>query len=60
MNNAQREFLTLSFSNEGLDRGAKEETFEPWDLTLRVAGTQTVEPCISSNESSHGDGCLYS
>lgn len=34
MNNAQREFLTLSFSNEGLDRGAKEETFEPWDLTI--------------------------
>lgn len=34
MNNAEREFLTLSFSNEGLDRGAKEETFEPWDLTI--------------------------
>lgn len=34
MNNAQREFCTLSFSNEGLDRGAKEETFEPWDLTI--------------------------
>lgn len=34
MTNAQRENLTLSFSNDGLDRGAKEETFEPWDLTI--------------------------
>lgn len=34
MTNAEREFRTLSFSNEGLDRGAKEETFEPWDLTI--------------------------
>lgn len=34
MTNVEREFLTLSFSNEGLDRGAKQETFEPWDLTV--------------------------
>ncbi len=34
MTNREREILTLSFSNEGLDRGAKEETMEPWDLTI--------------------------
>lgn len=34
MNNALREYLTLSFSNEGLDRGAVEEVFYPWDLTI--------------------------
>lgn len=34
MTNTEREFKTLSFSNEGLDRGAVEETFEPWDLTI--------------------------
>lgn len=34
MTNKEREFRTLSFSNEGLDRGAKQETFEPWDLTV--------------------------
>lgn len=30
----EREYKTLCFSNEGLDRGAKEETMEPWDLTV--------------------------
>lgn len=34
MTNAQREYITLTFSNEGLDRGAKQETFEPWDMTV--------------------------
>ncbi|MGI6007479.1 MAG: uroporphyrinogen decarboxylase family protein [Ruminococcus sp.] len=34
MTNKEREFRTLSFSNEGLDRGAHQETFEPWDLTV--------------------------
>ncbi len=30
----EREYKTLCFTNEGLDRGAKEETMEPWDLTV--------------------------
>ena len=34
MTKKERELLTLSFSNEGLDRGAKEETMEPWDISL--------------------------
>ncbi|MDD2534499.1 MAG: uroporphyrinogen decarboxylase family protein [Eubacteriales bacterium] len=34
MTNQDRETRTLSFSNMGLDRGAVEETFEPWDQTV--------------------------
>jgi hypothetical protein len=34
MTNQDRETRTLSFSNQGLDRGAVEETFEPWDQTV--------------------------
>ncbi|MFP3043730.1 hypothetical protein LQZ19_18115 [Treponema primitia] len=34
MNFSEREDKTLSFSNIGLDRGAVEETFEPWDFTV--------------------------
>lgn len=31
----EREIRTLSFSNEGLDRGVIEESMEPWDKTVR-------------------------
>ena len=31
----EREIATLSFSNEGLDRGVIEESMEPWDKTVR-------------------------
>lgn len=44
MTNAEREARTLSFSNEGLDRGTVEEMFEPWDLTIKnweAEGLQT-------------------
>ena len=34
MNCRQREALTLSFTNEGLDRGVVEESMEPWDQTV--------------------------
>jgi hypothetical protein len=34
MNFSEREHKTLSFSNEGLDRGAVEETLFPWDMTI--------------------------
>lgn len=34
MNCRQREALTLSFSNEGLDRGVVEESMYPWDKTV--------------------------
>lgn len=44
MNYKQREFLTLSFSNEGLDRGAVEETFYPWDKTIANWETQGLTP----------------
>lgn len=34
MNCREREVLTLSFTNEGLDRGVVEESMEPWDKTI--------------------------
>jgi hypothetical protein len=34
MDYSEREDKTLSFSNEGLDRGAVEETLFPWDKTI--------------------------
>jgi hypothetical protein len=36
MNCREREILTLSFSNEGLDRGAVEESMYPWEKTVRA------------------------
>lgn len=36
MNCGEREILTLSFSNEGLDRGAVEESMYPWEKTVRA------------------------
>ncbi len=35
MNAREREILTLSFSNQGLDRGVIEESMEPWDKTVQ-------------------------
>ncbi|MGI6777795.1 MAG: uroporphyrinogen decarboxylase family protein [Acetivibrionales bacterium] len=34
MNYREREKATLSFSNDGLDRGSVEETFYPWEKTI--------------------------
>ena len=34
MNAWDREVATLSFSNEGLDRGCIEESMYPWDKTV--------------------------
>lgn len=36
MNCRERELRTLSFSNEGLDRGAVIESMYPWDKTVRA------------------------
>lgn len=43
MHCGKREVLTLSFSNEGLDRGAVEESMYPWDKTVATFVEQGLE-----------------
>lgn len=43
MHCGKREILTLSFSNEGLDRGAVEESMYPWDKTVAAFVEQGLE-----------------
>ena len=43
MNCRERELRTLSFSNEGLDRGAVIESMYPWDKTVRAWDEQGRE-----------------
>ena len=43
MNAFEREVKTLSFSNEGLDRGVVEESMYPWDKTIAAWDTQGLQ-----------------
>lgn len=43
MHCGKREILTLSFSNEGLDRGVVEESMYPWDKTVAAFVEQGLE-----------------
>ena len=43
MNAFEREAKTLSFSNEGLDRGVVEESMYPWDKTVAAWDAQGLK-----------------
>ena len=43
MNCREQEIRTLSFSNEGLDRGVVEESMYPWDKTVAAWDAQGLK-----------------